>query len=166
MREHEELPAHWLFALGQAYARLEQLVWGFDFTAEVGKHAYVGVPEPDELVSIIEGFLGEEDDLFGGDISRLEQMRTAIQETITPAYQAGQEAAHQWVATDLKEKYEKAADSDPIIAEAWKLVPGAFGPSAASWFVEGVCRTVGEEWVKAVSASGSTPHPPSPPLPL
>lgn len=161
--EHEKLPPHWRFALEQAYARLEQLVWGFDFTEEVGKHiAYVGVQEPDSLIGIIDGLLSDWPHMFGGNIAGLEQMRTAIQETIAPAYRAGQEAARQWAATDLREKYEKVANSDPIIAEARKRVPGAFGPSAASWFVEGFCRTVGEEWVKGVIESESTPPPPSP----
>jgi hypothetical protein len=129
-------------------------VWGFDFTEEAGPFAYVGVQEPDELVAIIDGFLSEPEHLFGGIIAQLEELQTVIRETIAPAYHAGQEAAVEYCAeVGLNEpgSAEKLGDQDRVIAEAWKRVPHEFGPSAASWFVEGFCRMFGYEWLNAVS---------------
>ena len=68
-----EIPVHWRFASGQAFAGLRELVRSFDFLRLADGHTYAGI-EHAYLVQVIDGFLGEPDDVvFGGDRANLNE---------------------------------------------------------------------------------------------
>jgi hypothetical protein len=86
-----ELPVHWRFASGQAFAGLRELVRSFDFLRLTNGHTYAGI-EPGYLVEVIDGFLGEPDDIvFGGDWANLNEQRKVLVEQIQPAHRQGLE---------------------------------------------------------------------------
>lgn len=133
---------HWEFALTQALYRLSELVYGFDMNAELYGQNFTGVQDPETLLTIIKGFLDEQDMFLAGQITRLEGMRTAIQQEVAPAYQAGQAAARQvWMDAPPQERARLARlEAEGVINEAWKHVPHKLPASAANWFLEGFCR--------------------------
>lgn len=134
-------PLHWRFALGATFARLEQLTWEFDVVAETGKHAYAGVPSPNTLVLIIDGFLSEPERLMGGNIGRLYRMRAYLQQQLEPIYQAGQQQAQQhWRDASLPQCHQFLTYTpEDIRGVAWRAVPADTHPTEANWFVEGFC---------------------------
>ena len=136
------LARHWNFAFGQALFGLERLVSYFDFTAERGIRNFAGVPTPDDLISIIDGFLSERELLLGGDVTRLEQARARIVQAIAPAFSAGEDAARQrWANASPSDRAQIAAlDRSEVSAEAFNMTVGVFSPPEADWFVQGFCR--------------------------
>jgi hypothetical protein len=133
----------WRFALGEAFQGVQRLVWHFDFAKERRGANYTGVPDPNELVQIINGFLTESDHLPDGDISELEKAKVALQGSIGRAYQSGQHASHQRWAQSAPEQQAQLSDLMPetVISAAWSQVPSGLSNSEANWFVEGFCRT-------------------------
>src|SRR5689334_6625528 len=104
----EEKP-HWSFALGVALIELDRLIGSLDIAENLESMSSTGIPDPDDLLAIIDGFLRERDSLYDGDVARLEQDRIAIQEIVAPAYQAGSKAARQLWADALPEEHARLA---------------------------------------------------------
>lgn len=137
------LPYHWEFALASVLAKMEQLVWRFDITAEFVGKAYADVPEPEKLRDIIIGFLSERDWLMEGDISRLEKAEQYLLKHITPVYRLGQEKARQFWQHANSAQHATLVHFTPsdVVAEARSLMPDTISATEQSWFVEGFCRT-------------------------
>jgi hypothetical protein len=86
-----ELPVHWRFAAGQAFAGLRELVRSFDFLRLATGHTYVGI-EPGYLVDVIDRFLGEPAGVvYGGDRASLNELGRVLVEQIQPAHRQGLE---------------------------------------------------------------------------
>lgn len=140
-----ELPSHWKFAFSAAFSMIEHLMWSFDFEAETGKHAYATVPEPNELIEILNGFLTEQKLLYGGDITNLQHLRDIVKKQIAEAYRAGQvTATDQWQEASLADRSRLVTQSPEEIREsAWRLAPSE--AYLANWFTQGYCRRWAEE---------------------
>lgn len=136
-------PPHWKFALRTTFTRLEQLILRFDVVAETGAKGYTGVPLPDELLTIIDGFLSEQEQLVEGDVRRLQQMRDYLQKHLVPIYHAGRQLAQNQWHDALPEQRRYLADLTlkDVRRTAWSSVPTHAGSTEANWFVEGFCYT-------------------------
>src|SRR5215204_596649 len=132
---------HWNFVLGQALAGLEQLIRDLNICEDLKWRGYADVPVPDELLAIIDGLLAEQGLLYEGEVSRLKELRTVVQEVVTPAYQAGCESARQYWADASPDKQEQIVEfrAEDTLAEAWRRVPASFSRNEANWFLEGFC---------------------------
>jgi hypothetical protein len=140
-----DLPLHWRFALGQAFAAIERLVWTFDFEAEAGEHSYASVPAPDDIIRIIEGFLTEHDLIYAGDVDNLKRLLEITKQQIAPAYRAGQEAAvERWQRSTPD---ERASFTNTLPEEVRKSVQliAPVEKREANWFFQGYCRRWTEE---------------------
>jgi hypothetical protein len=136
-----DLPPHWQFALASAFGRLEQLIWHLDEPAQKSKFAIVGVPSPDRLLIVIDGFLQEEETLYQGDVARLKKMRDHITQAVAPAYESGRDAAAEiWSSAppDDRRKLLETAD-ELILAEVQKHLQkvNTEGLAEREWFIEG-----------------------------
>ena len=69
-----DLPVHWRFASGQAFAGLRELVRSFDFLRSANGHTYAGI-EPAYLVQVIDGFLGEPDGVVFGTCKAIDSLQ-------------------------------------------------------------------------------------------
>src|SRR5436190_15370166 len=148
--------AHWCFAMGCAFERLEELIERFNFENELSGHArYVGI-DPEYLATVIDGFLSAREHIPGGNQTQLERLRNAIEQKIVPAYQAGKAAAQRWWQDSSVE--EKAAFEESELSiltdETRKQAPPELSESAVNWFVEAYCKTMAMEWLYYV---GNTP---------
>lgn len=134
--------AWWRFALGVTFARLEQLVWKFDVGVETGEKGYANVPTPNELTTIIAGFLEQKDQLLLGDVTRLEKMQLYSKDYLAPVYQNGQQhSQQQWTTAKPSLRYQLQNLSPSEVRErAWNIVPREVSPTEANWCVEGFCR--------------------------
>jgi hypothetical protein len=135
-------PQHWNFALSAAFGRLEDLIWNFDAFAAKHDHGFpfLGVPDPYELITVIDGFLTES--LYQGDVTRLQEMRLDIENRLIPAYGSGQEsAAAHWSSTQFSQHHILASMTVmDFRAEAQNKTLTMFSPSQKCWFVEGFCK--------------------------
>jgi hypothetical protein len=129
------LPVHWRFAAGQAFARLRELVFSFDFLRLADGHTYVAI-EPGYLVEVIDGFLGEPDGVvFGGDRTTLQQLRQLLVERIQPAHEQGRAAGHgHWHDGD---HVYGAISTEELHRLALELAPA--DQMLRGWFAEGFC---------------------------
>lgn len=130
-----ELPMHWQFAVGQAFAGLRELVRAFDFVRFVNGHTYAGI-EPQCLVAVIDGFLGEPDGVvFGGDQSELQLLRQLLIESVVPAYQQGlAEGRRRWQQGD---RVYGSLPTEKLHRIALELAP--VDAALRGWFAEGFC---------------------------
>lgn len=149
-KNKSQLQRHWQFALGTTLGRLETLVWGFDSDIESNGHAFSGVPAPEELITIIDGFSGETDIMFQGTITQLNKMRQYLIEVLAPAYQDGLNSAQlRWHQASTEERAALAEFDFPDFRnDAKKQIPQDAKPSQANWFVEGYCRQWRVEWME------------------
>jgi hypothetical protein len=165
VHHHEEVPmsfdtnlGHVRFALAVAFAKLEQLVWDFDIHSELQNRTFVGLPQPNELSSIIEQFLGEPE-IFAGDKRRLQQLKSDITSLIQPAFLAGQTyASSRWLHSTAEER-ESLSLWQPIdvLTAARSVLHPTYSPTESSWFTEGFCRTWWEvEYVAYVLGNNDT----------
>jgi hypothetical protein len=129
------LPIHWRFASGQAFAGLRGMVRSFDFLRLADGHTYVGA-KPAYLIDVIDGFLGEpEDVVFGGDRAELQRLRQMLVEQIQPAHEDGlaagrrrwQEGNRVYGGLRIEELHDLALRSAPDD----QVLRG--------WFAEGFC---------------------------
>jgi hypothetical protein len=146
-----ELPVHWRFACGQAFAGLRELVRSFDFLHLANGHTYAGI-EPTYLLQVIDGFLGEPDGVaFGGDRANLNDLRKLLVEKIEPAHRQGLEAGRRrW--HDGDRVYGSLSTED-----LHRLALGS-GPSdemLRGWFAEGFCFAYSFEEMESLRGSGS-----------
>lgn len=141
---------HWHFAYVSAIWRLEVLIWNFDFENEAGKHDFSGVPDPQKLIEIIDGFLIEADGIFEGDIRRFNRMRERLSNQILSAYNNGvREAQHIW-KEDPEETLKNYSDGSLDLRGTGKeQVDKTLSQAEQSWFLEGFCRSWQNEWVEA-----------------
>lgn len=130
-----ELPAHWRFAAGQAFAGLRELVRGFDFLRLANGHVYVGL-EPVYLVAVIDGFLGElEGIVFDGDRKELLRLRQLLIQVATPAHERGlAEGRRRW--REGKRVYGSLA-TEALHRLALESAPA--DERQRGWFAEGFC---------------------------
>jgi hypothetical protein len=130
-----ELPVHWRFAAGQAFAGLRELVRSFDFLRLANGHTYAGI-EPGYLVEVIDGFLGEPDGVvFGGDRINLQDLRKLLVEKIQPGHRLGLEAGRRhWQEGDRA--YGKLS-TDELHQVALDFAPA--DEMLRGWFAEGFC---------------------------
>lgn len=146
-----ELPVHWRFASGQAFAGLQQLVRSFDFPRSANGHTYAGI-EPGYLVQVIDGFLGEPDGVvFGGDRANLNELRKLLVEQIGPAHQQGLEAGRRrW---HEGERVYGSLATEELHRLAIELAPS--NEMLRGWFAEGFCFAYSyEEMESPRGASG------------
>ena len=139
---------HWQFALACAVDWIKEQVYAFDFEASLSGHAaYVGIT-PEWLIANIDGFLSEKEVVPGGTMTELGQLRSALKESITPAYQTGVAAAQQeWRdAEDDEQRIEMNTPPEDVAVEARQRVPANWDASQANWFVEGYCFAWAQEW--------------------
>jgi hypothetical protein len=130
-----ELPVHWRFASGQAFAGLRELVRSFDFLHDANGHTYVGI-DPDYLISVTDGFLREpEGVVFGGDRANLTELRKLLVEHIQPAHRQGLEAGRRrWQDGD---RIYGSFSTEELHRLALELAPA--DEMLRGWFAEGFC---------------------------
>ena len=130
-----DLPTHWRFAVGQAFAGLQGLVHAFDFPRLAGGHTYAGV-KPDLLLAVIDGFLAEpEGVVFGGDRAELRRLRRLVIEAVAPAYEQGLAAGRtRWREGD---GVYGSLPTDELHRLALRLAPADH--MLRGWFAEGFC---------------------------
>jgi hypothetical protein len=130
-----ELPIHWRFAAGRAFAGLRELVWSFDFARLAAGQTYAGL-DPEHLVAVIDGFLAEPAGVvFGGDRADLHQLRQALVGRVVPAHREGlAEGARRWHAGD---RVYAALPTDELHRLALGLAPA--DDMLRGWFAEGFC---------------------------
>jgi hypothetical protein len=141
MSDGPDLPPHWQFALASALGRLEQLIWHLDELTQKWTFAVLGVPNPEKLLTVIDGFLQEEKALYQGDIARLRKMRDHVRQAVAPAYESGRDAAAEiWSSAppDDQRKFLKTPD-ELILAEVQKHLQkvNIEGLAERAWFIEG-----------------------------
>jgi hypothetical protein len=148
------LAPHWLFAFGHAMHGLERLVRHFDFDQEVRHHTFVGVPTPEQIIEIIDGFLSEEiTATLGGDRAHLLELRTVVTDRTAPAYEGGIAAAredwyrepHTYCDTSTADLHRRAAQQAPA------------DDIERNWYIEGYSRSWAREETNSVRADGE-PH--------
>lgn len=146
-----ELPIHWRFASGQAFAGLRELVRSFDFLRLANGHTYVGV-EPGYFVEVIDGFLSEpEGVVFGGDRVNLKELRQVLVEQIQPAHREGLEAGRRrWHDGD---RVYGALSTGELHGLALKLAPG--DEMLRGWFAEGLCFAYTFEEMESLRSGSS-----------
>jgi hypothetical protein len=146
-----ELPIHWRFASGQAFAGLRDLVLSFDFLRLANGHTYAGI-EPAYLVEVIDGFLGEPDGVvLGGDRAHLNELRKVLVERIQPAHRQGVEVGRRrwhegnrvYGSLSTEELHRLALE----LAPADELVRG--------WFAEGFCYAYSHEEMESLRMGAS-----------
>jgi len=144
-----ELPVHWRFASGQAFAGLSELVRSFDFLRSANGHTYAGI-EPASLVDVIDGFLAEpENVVFAGDRSKLKELRKALVEQIHPAHAQGLEAGRRrWNHGD---RVYGSLSTEHLHRIALELAPG--DEMLRGWFAEGFCFAYSLEEMESLAAS-------------
>jgi hypothetical protein len=110
-------------------------VRSFDFLRLANGHTYAGI-EPQYLVKVIDGFLGEPDGVvFGGDRAKLNELRTVLVEQIEPAHRQGLEAGRCcWHDSDRVYGSLSTAELHRLALE---LAPG--DEMLRGWFAEGFC---------------------------
>jgi hypothetical protein len=146
------LPIHIRFAIGEAMYGLEQLIKHFDFRSAVFHHAYSGIPEPNELFQIIDGFLTEGPALIpGGSRNQLIGLRQIVFDTIKPAYEAGWKTASVYWETS-KPKYGETAIERVQEMAFEKAMDGSI---ETNWFVEGYCRAWAMKEMEAVTTEAN-----------
>jgi hypothetical protein len=130
-----DLPIHWQFASGQAFAGLRGLVCAFDFLRDANGHTYVGI-EPGYLIDVIDGFLGEPDAVvFGGDRSTLQDLRKLLIEKVQPAHRDGLEAGRRrWHEGN---RAYGSLSTEELHRLALELAPA--DDMLRGWFAEGFC---------------------------
>src|SRR5262249_46488974 len=88
-RFDEMLSKCWGFAAAQAFARLEEMTYSFDFRRLAGNATYIDIA-PSFLVEIIDGFLGEGDDVVPqGSRRNLLECRELLTSRIQVAFDEG-----------------------------------------------------------------------------
>jgi len=144
-----ELPVHWRFASGQAFAGLRGLVRAFDFLRSANGHTYAGV-EPACLVQVIDGFLGEPDGVvLGGDRANLNEWRKLLVEEIQPAHRQGLEAGrHYWHEGD---RIFGSLSTEELQRLALELAPS--DEMLRGWFAEGFCLAYSIEEMESLRSS-------------
>ena len=145
-----ELPLHWRFASGQAFAALRELVRSFDFLRLANGHTYAGI-EPAYLLHVIDGFLGEPHGVvFGGDRANLNELRKLLVEHIESAHRQGLEAGrHRW--HDGDRVYGSLSTED---LHRLALASGPSDEMLRGWFAEGFCFAYSFEEMESLRGSG------------
>jgi hypothetical protein len=130
-----ELPVHWRFASGRAFAGLRELVQSFDFLRLANGHTYAGT-EPGYLVKVIDGFLGEPEAIvFGGDRTNLHELRKLLVEQIQPAHEKGLGAGRRrWHEGD---RVYGSLSTEELHRLALEMAPA--DEMLRGWFAEGFC---------------------------
>lgn len=144
-----ELPVHWRFASGQAFAGLRDLVCSFSFLRDANGHTYAGI-EPGYLVEVIDGFLGEPDNLvFGGDRANLNELRKLLVEQIEPAHRQGLEAGRRrWHDGD---RIYGSLSTEELHRLALGSAPN--DEMLRGWFAEGFCFAYSLEELESLRGS-------------
>ena len=143
---------HWKFAYSSAIYRLEMLLWEFDFEKEARGHNYTGIPNPHELISIIDGFLSEKDNLSQGDVTRLIKFRERLSTKLTIAFDTGKQVAHQLWDEASEDTIAEYMDygADIFHKKAKSLADLNWSLAEQSWFVEAFCKQWQQEWTENV----------------
>jgi hypothetical protein len=143
-----ELPVHFRFAFGQAFLSLGELVRSFDFLRLTNGHTYVGI-EPDYLVKVIDGFLGEPAGvLYQGEIANLNKLRKSLVEQIQPAYREGLEAGRRnWHDGD---GVYGSLSTESLHQRALQLAPES--EMLRGWFAEAFCFAFSIEQMESLRA--------------
>ena len=117
-------------------------MWSYDADKWAKGHSFSGVPGPNDLVRIIDGFLSEQEKLFNGDVTNLTEMREYLQNHLLPMYQMGQQIAHQhWINADSQEQSNfMKFNIDDFRNLAKQNAPMDAKFSQQNWFIEGFCR--------------------------
>jgi hypothetical protein len=147
-----ELPVHWRFASGQAFAGLRELVRSFDFLRVANGHTYAGI-EPGYLVEVIDGLLAEpEGVVFGGDRANLNELRKVLVKQIQPVHRQGLEAGrHRWY--DGNRVYGSLS-TEALHRLALELAPGE--ELLRGWFAEGFCFAYSFEEMASLRSRSSS----------
>lgn len=146
-----QLPVHWQFAAGRAFAELRDLVCSFDFLRLANEQTYSGI-KPSYLIEVIDGFLGEFDALsFGGERTTLQQLWQLLVNDIQPTYARGLIAGREcWKAGDQIYGF---LEPDELHRLALSLAPA--DDWLKGWFAEGFCLAYAcEEMESLGEASG------------
>ena len=107
----------------------------FDFLRLANGHTYAGI-EPDYIVKVIDGFLGEPDGVvFGGDRANLNELRKMLVEQIQPAHRQGLKAGRRrWHDGD---RVYGSLSTKELHRLALELASG--DEMLRGWFAEGFC---------------------------
>lgn len=149
----KSLEAHWQFALNAGIHFLEQLVYRFHTLVQESEergNAFAGAPEPQELIKIVDGFLGEHALLDKGAIGNLERMRLTLEKEIAPIYVQGRQKAQEEWLTPSEEKLRNIAELDfDEFRALGKQAASALNLSlsGSAWFVEAFAKQWREEWM-------------------
>jgi hypothetical protein len=130
-----ELPTHWRFAVGQAFAGLRRLVRAFDFPRLANGHTYAGLKR-DLLLAVIDGFLAEpEGVVLGGDRAELQRLRQLVVGAVVPAHEQGLAAGRKrWREGD---RVYGSLSTDELHRLALQSAPAE--DMLRGWFAEGFC---------------------------
>jgi hypothetical protein len=136
-----EITKHWEFALHNALARLQTLIWRFHELQEESQFTAVGAQGPDEMFSIIDGFLGETQWLDRMDTRLLERLKESLLRHVTPAYESGRGAAAKiWSSAPIDDQRKLLkTDDDVILSKAQNRLAKMKleKRSDRAWFIEG-----------------------------
>jgi hypothetical protein len=150
---------HWEFALNNAFARLQTLIWSFDELREKSGFVVVNTQKPDEISTILDGFLDEVQWLNSGEVRLLERLKESLSQNVTPAFESGRNAAAEiWSSAppNGQRNLLKTAD-EVILAEAenhlQKLDIGELSDQA--WFIEGFFLQWQDETLNFIAKHGA-----------
>jgi hypothetical protein len=154
----QPLEPHWNFAIAATIGNLETLVWGFEsINARIDAtgHMFAGVPEPIEIIAIIDRFLAEDDIFYQGDITRLKEMRQYLVQHISPIFESGWTTAQQYWERLPKAQYNELYQwtIEDFRAEAKAQAPENAKPSQLAWFIEGFCKSWRDQEVRFLANS-------------
>jgi hypothetical protein len=153
-----EIAKHWEFALHNALARLQTLIWRFHELQEESQFTAVGEQKPEEMLSIIEGFLGETQWLDRMDIRLLERLKDSLLRHVTPAYESGRGAAAKiWSSSppDDRRKLLKSADELILSKAQNRLAKMKLEKrSDRAWFIEGFFLQWRDETLNFIAKHG------------